>query len=146
MFEYREVEPTGPMINDADHGPMQLSPTWGRQFVADLGNGRYDVTYVDTFVVDANYNEDGKPARPVVEQRIAHVLCTDPTDPTGTEIPVPVRQAQPGPHPSDVEAHELPGDDATEAHARTWCEVFDPASLRVPEWPPAHLTATEKPS
>lgn len=124
-MQYREIAPVGPTMNEGDSaGPAQLSAAWGRRFAVGLGDGRWDVVDIETVVVDAGYHEAGKPARPVVELVIAHTLCTDPADPLGTEVDT-----------TDVERHELPGDEATEELARQWCATFDPTEVRVPTWP-----------
>lgn len=124
MSKYTEATPLGPSPSGDVAGAAQLSTAWGRRFIAALGDGRWDVCDVDVFVVDADHYEDDKPQRPVIELRVAHTLCTDPTDPTGTELDT-----------TQVDSRELPGDNATDELARAWCAAFDPAKVDVPGWP-----------
>jgi hypothetical protein len=124
MSEYTEAAPFGPSPSGDVAGAAQLSTAWGRRFIAALGDGRWDVCDVDVFVVDADHHEAGEPRRPVIELRVAHTLCTDPADPTGTELDT-----------TQVDSRQLPGDDATGELAREWCAVFDPAEVDVPVWP-----------
>lgn len=123
MRKYTEAAPFGPSPSGDVAGAAQLSTAWGRRFVADLGGGLWDVCDIDVFVVDADHNEEVKLRRPVIELRVAHTLCSDPTDPTGTELDT-----------MPVDSRQLPGDDATDDLARAWCAAFDPATVDVPSW------------
>ncbi|MFC4859278.1 hypothetical protein [Actinophytocola glycyrrhizae] len=127
MRNYTEATPLGPSPSGDVAGAAQLSTAWGRRFTADLGDGRWDVCDVDVFVVNADHhadhNEASKPPRPVIKLRVAHTLCTDPTDPTGTELDT-----------APVDSRVLPGDDATDDLAHAWCAAFDSATVDVPSW------------
>jgi len=122
MLEFREREPLGPTRATADvAGSAQLSDVvWDRWFVADLGDGRYDACVVSTFLVDANHAEPDKGVLPGVELRIAHVLCTDPSNPDGSELDT-----------SDVDSSVLVGRPATDEVARERCARWNPAFLSV---------------
>jgi hypothetical protein len=101
----------GPRDNGDSAGQAQLSTAWGRRFVAHLDGDYHVALDVEAVVVDANHPEPGGAPKATLTLTVAVTGCTNPADPTGTEITA-----------THVDLH-LPGP-ATDERARALCESF----------------------
>lgn len=109
---FTEVEPLGPTDQGAPGGPGQLSTAYGRRFTRLLTDGQYHgVVDIECYTINGGPDDD-RP-EPVLTMLMSFTICTDPTDPGGTEVQcytthrtfLPYTVGEPA--PGDAEAYKL---------------------------------------
>jgi hypothetical protein len=120
---YTEAEPLGPTDAGDAGGPAQMSTAYVRRFIRPLDDGvHFCAVDVECMVVNANDGDPDAPERLVLSQSFGWTVCTDPTDPTGSEVRAYTSYARDLERPAGAPPF-------TDADAFALCAEFDPSAL-----------------